>query len=832
MASAVEVMSQDRLERMQRRSIVDPDEVRALLERVAREGLWLDNGIDRQINPRKARLLAIRDRDLLLETRHIDVERQPQLVFNFRLGDRSLFFATTIRGREGDRVVAARPTRVFEAERRDLPRTPLPEGHGDSVELEAGDTRLVGSVVDRSYDGLGVRARLSGPLARNQRFRLRFLTGPAAGSEYHSTLRSLAWSGPSEGWARLGLAVSKVPPSEPIPVERRRRILPEAPVQRAWRRLSLATSAASAAARTRLLPASGRRAAFEPPEVVRFANQRGQEMVGLLERVGGAGRGPLVLIPPAWGRTKETLMPLAAVLRETFRAHGLPASILRFDGTQRRGESWIDPPYREPGREYLGFRFSQAVQDIHAAVRFGLSEQVGAEEVVLLTFSLASIEGRRAAAENPTGRIAAWLSVVGMVDLHSGLRSASGGIDYAYGLERGVRFGLHEIAGVVADMDATGRDALEHRLGLLEDARRDMARIRFPVTWIHGRHDGWIELDRVRALMSAGPQERRRVIEVPTGHQLRSSQQAVETFMLVARELLATLGRRACEPAVPSPRALAAQRDWERARRPAAAEPDLKAFWRDYLLGRDRRLGIDLLGATNAYKTLVRDQVALVPGPAPRRILDLGSGTGDVSRALAERFPGAEVLAVDLVREAHLRARHKQGGPGDRCRQLVADLGVGDGLRFPLSDASVDCVVASLFLSYLRDPSRALAEMLRVLRPGGRLVCSVPVRDADVSKIYADGIREVRGLGVETLFGEEVAQRFERIQREFLSDGAKLLDLEERGHFSFFEADELTEALAAAGFVDVSTRPAFGDPPQVVLAAADKPRSVRGWPPR
>ena len=124
-----------------------------------------------------------------------------------------------------------------------------------------------------------------------------------------------------------------------------------------------------------------------------------------------------------------------------------------------------------------------------------------------------------------------------MADLQSALKTISGGIDYGNGLLQGVRFGKHELVGVVADMDHTGLDAIRNGIGFLEDARREMSRIEIPITWIHGRYDAWMDLDRVVESMSCGRTDNRRIIEVPTGHQLRSGQKALETFQLIAEEV-------------------------------------------------------------------------------------------------------------------------------------------------------------------------------------------------------------------------------------------------------------------------------------------------------
>ncbi|GHD04877.1 class I SAM-dependent methyltransferase [Zhihengliuella salsuginis] len=101
---------------------------------------------------------------------------------------------------------------------------------------------------------------------------------------------------------------------------------------------------------------------------------------------------------------------------------------------------------------------------------------------------------------------------------------------------------------------------------------------------------------------------------------------------------------------------------------------------------------------------------------AGRRILDAGCGAGPLSEALRER--GAEVAGFDASAAMIELARQRLGQGADL---RVADL--GDPL--PYVDGEFDDVVASLVLHYLRDWGPPLAELHRVLAPGGRLILSV-----------------------------------------------------------------------------------------------------------
>ncbi|WP_344450024.1 class I SAM-dependent methyltransferase [Actinocorallia aurantiaca] len=102
----------------------------------------------------------------------------------------------------------------------------------------------------------------------------------------------------------------------------------------------------------------------------------------------------------------------------------------------------------------------------------------------------------------------------------------------------------------------------------------------------------------------------------------------------------------------------------------------------------------------------------------PRRILDLGSGTGAGTFALLQRFPEAESVAVDASATMLHRLQEKahELGPADRAHTVQADL---DGEWPPLG--TFDLVWASASLHHLTDPDRGLGEVFSVLRPGGLL---------------------------------------------------------------------------------------------------------------
>ncbi|WP_432747771.1 methyltransferase domain-containing protein [Streptomyces sp. JH002] len=108
--------------------------------------------------------------------------------------------------------------------------------------------------------------------------------------------------------------------------------------------------------------------------------------------------------------------------------------------------------------------------------------------------------------------------------------------------------------------------------------------------------------------------------------------------------------------------------------------------------------------------------VDLAGDVAGRRILDAGCGAGPVAADLHER--GAVVAGFDSSAGMLALARQRLG---DEAVLERAELGG----PLPFTDAEFDDVVASLVLHYLEDWTTALAELRRVLKPGGRLIGSV-----------------------------------------------------------------------------------------------------------
>ena len=113
-----------------------------------------------------------------------------------------------------------------------------------------------------------------------------------------------------------------------------------------------------------------------------------------------------------------------------------------------------------------------------------------------------------------------------------------------------------------------------------------------------------------------------------------------------------------------------------------------------------------------------RFALAVVRPRAGERVLDVASGSGDLAAALARAVgPGGETWATDINRAMLERGRDRLLDEG-----LVLPAVQCDAERLPFPAAHFDCVTVAFGLRNMTHKEQALAEMTRVLRPGGRLV--------------------------------------------------------------------------------------------------------------
>jgi len=120
---------------------------------------------------------------------------------------------------------------------------------------------------------------------------------------------------------------------------------------------------------------------------------------------------------------------------------------------------------------------------------------------------------------------------------------------------------------------------------------------------------------------------------------------------------------------------------------------------------------------TEFFPDRVREKAHAIAGAtAGTHAADIGAGTGFLTEILLQK--GLRVTAVDQSEEMLAELQKKFGSSG-RLECLA-----GESEHLPFPDAAVDFVFANMYLHHVEHPSRAIGEMARILKPGGRLVLS------------------------------------------------------------------------------------------------------------
>lgn len=175
--------------------------------------------------------------------------------------------------------------------------------------------------------------------------------------------------------------------------------------------------------------------------------------------------------------------------------------------------------------------------------------------------------------------------------------------------------------------------------------------------------------------------------------------------------------------------------------------------------------------------------------PSDGDLIDVGCGTGSLAVAMKRRWPGRRVVGVDIAKPYIDYARSYADGP---------EFEIAEAGSLPFADGSFAGAASQVVLNFVRDPDGAVAEMRRVVRPGGAVAAAV--WDFRGGLVYqrllwdtAAGVDADAGAARDKLFSHPLA----------LPDG--LVDLFRRGGLADVTGASLTIRMDFADFDDYWT---------------------------
>jgi demethylmenaquinone methyltransferase/2-methoxy-6-polyprenyl-1,4-benzoquinol methylase len=198
-------------------------------------------------------------------------------------------------------------------------------------------------------------------------------------------------------------------------------------------------------------------------------------------------------------------------------------------------------------------------------------------------------------------------------------------------------------------------------------------------------------------------------------------------------------------------------------------------------------------GLHRAWKAAMVNALGLPRGVRRYRLLDVAGGTGDIAFRALRAGPGVEATLFDINGPMLEVGRARAIDRGLAGRLVVAQ---GSAEALPFADMSFDGVTIAFGLRNVPRPEAALAEMRRVLRPGGRFLCLEfsPTLTADILK----PVYEAYSFHVIPRIGERVAGDAEPYR--YLVESIR----------RFFPPDDLADAMENAGLGRVRWTPYSG----------------------
>jgi len=516
-----------------------------------------------------------------------------------------------------------------------------------------------------------------------------------------------------------------------------------------------------------------------------------------------------MIVLPGYGETKTN------VLAESYWLAKNGFNTLRFDYSDHVGESEGD---------ICNTTLSKIKDDILSAVDY-VCTLFRARKVGAVARSLASRALIRAASDDR--RIELALNVASVVDVRKTLFEIYRDDHFAR-LYEGHSNGIMDVLGFQVDADNFLRAAIDDNFEDIRTTIEDIKKVHVPVVFFAAEKDAWVKLDDVRRVCDAAghPGTDLRILPgaMHTVHENRTVAKHV-LMETVRYSALYLCDKETVAPINPRRREIGRRIRKEKKRAKiiySVTKEEERQFWRTYLEKYSFVINV------HDYWNLLELIYQLLGQPRNgEKILDAGCGIGNflkfvlVKRSYSNRWQGLgkdqgffDIVGLDFVREALLKAAESQrqiemeivrsaGGNSILfpTNFLLADLDLG----IPFKESSFDKVCANLVVSYLGEPGKAVEEMVRVLKPRGKIVVSSLKPFADLSQVYRNFV--------------EVTENNQAITeaQKLLNNAGRIKLKESSGLYEFYSEEGLFNLLRRADVREIETFRSFGNQANVAV---------------
>jgi len=557
-------------------------------------------------------------------------------------------------------------------------------------------------------------------------------------------------------------------------------------------------------------------------ELISYKNLKGKTIVGFFDYIESKkDSSKLIIIPSGYGETKRDALTISYYLV----SNGF--NILRYDNTDHIGESDGD---------IFNTTLPKMKDDIIATLDYA-QNRFGVMHAGIIGSSLSKRVALKAAAED--SRISFILGLVGIVNLKGTLESVYN-LDIIGKVESGEEKHV-DVAEILGH--EVGREfplsAIKEKYHDLESTRQDIKKLKIPFVFIVGERDEWVSIEDVRMVFGATDYPNKELHVVKDAMHLiyenpKAARSILKQTVISCKKYMVGPLSETYDIIEPGLRQIAAQNRIEKTRLRRLVEitkEDEKIFWKNYL-----NKYVLITNSKDFRNLLSLIEIHLGLAKEGDFILDAGCGNGHFGAWLlwcaAARYKDNDMhnniiernyVGVDFVKEALDEAKIRHKDIQDGILKEINSAGTNKILNFeyylhdlekklPFKTNMFDKICCNLVVSYLQNPFYTIKELIRVLKPNGRIVITSLKPHPDLSSIYRSFIKS------------SVSEEDAKEARILLGAAGKIKKKEGEGHYKFFSERQLRSLLSRAKAVNIKDHRVFSD--QAILLIAEKPNDI------